>query len=52
MGDLDSKEEFECAVWLDTQAQKGLLQCWVRNLARRKGASYFMQKATRRFYPR
>lgn len=51
MGDFDSKEEFECAVWLDIQAQKGRLQYWVRNLARREGASYFLQKATGRFYP-
>jgi len=51
IGDFDSKEEFECAAWLDIQAQKGLLQYWVRNLARREGASYFMQKATGRFYP-
>ena len=51
MGDFDSKEEFECAVWLDTQAQKGRLQHWVRNLARREGASFFFQKASGRFYP-
>jgi type III restriction enzyme len=51
MGDFDSKEEFECAVHLDIEAQKGRLQFWVRNLARREGASYFLQKATGRFYP-
>ena len=51
MGDFDSREEFECAVWLDIQAQKGRLQFWVRNLARREGASYFFQKASGRFYP-
>jgi type III restriction enzyme len=51
IGDFDSKEEFECAAWLDTQAQKGRLQYWVRNLARREGASFFFQKATGRFYP-
>lgn len=51
VGDFDSKEEFECAVWLDTEAQKGRLQYWVRNLARREGASFFLQKATGRFYP-
>ena len=39
MGDFDSKEEYECAVQLDIQAQKGRLQFWVRNLARREGAS-------------
>jgi type III restriction enzyme len=51
MGDFDSKEEFECAVHLDIQAQKGRLEFWVRNLTRREGASYFLQKATGRFYP-
>ncbi|MDD5028750.1 MAG: DEAD/DEAH box helicase family protein [Rhodoferax sp.] len=51
IGAFDSKEEFECAAWLDTQAQKGRLQYWVRNLARREGASFFFQKATGRFYP-
>lgn len=51
IGDFDSKEEFECAVWLDIQTQKGRLQYWVRNLARREGASFFLQKATGRFYP-
>ena len=50
-GDFDSKEEFECAVELDIQAQEGRLQFWVRNLARREGASFFLQKASGRFYP-
>ena len=36
---------------LDIQAQKERLQFWVRDLARREGASYFLQKATGRFYP-
>ena len=35
----------------EIQAQQGRLQFWVRNLARREGASYFLQKATGRFYP-
>ncbi|MFO7543393.1 MAG: hypothetical protein R6W97_11405 [Thiobacillus sp.] len=51
MGDFDSKEEFECACWLDMQAQKGRIQFWVRNLVRREGCSFFMQKADGRFYP-
>lgn len=51
IGDFDSKEEFECAVHLDIEAQKGRLESWVRNLARREGASYFLQKASGRFYP-
>jgi type III restriction enzyme len=51
MGDFDSREEFECACWLDTQAQKGRIQFWVRNLVRREGCAFFLQKADGRFYP-
>ena len=51
MGAFDSKEAFECAVQLDIAAQKGRQQFWVRNLARREGASFFLQKASGRFYP-
>ncbi len=51
IGDFDSKEEFECACWLDVQAQKGQIQFWVRNLVRREGSSFFLQKADGRFYP-
>jgi type III restriction enzyme len=51
VGDFDSKEEFECACWLDTQAQKGNMKFWVRNLVRREGCSFFLQKADGRFYP-
>ena len=47
IGDFDSKEEFECACWLDTQAQKGRIQFWVRNLVRREGSSFFLQKGGR-----
>ncbi|WP_295391744.1 DEAD/DEAH box helicase family protein [uncultured Thiodictyon sp.] len=51
IGDFDSKEEFECACWLDIAAQKGHIQFWVRNLVRREGSSFFLQKADGRFYP-
>ncbi len=51
IGDFDSKEEFECAVWLDQQADKGRIEFWVRNLVRREGASFSLQKADGRFYP-
>ncbi len=51
LGDFDSREEFECACWLDMQAQKGCIQFWVRNLVRREGSSFFLQKADGRFYP-
>ena len=51
IGDFDSKEEFECACWLDVQAQQGRIEFWVRNLVRREGSSFFLQKADGRFYP-
>ncbi len=51
MGDFDSREEFECACQLDTWAQQGRIQFWVRNLVRREGSSFFLQKADGRFYP-
>jgi len=51
MGDFDSKEEFECACQLDMRAQQGRIQFWVRNLVRREGSSFFLQKADGRFYP-
>ncbi len=51
VGDFDSKEEFECACQLDTWAQQGRIQFWVRNLVRREGCSFFLQKADGRFYP-
>jgi type III restriction enzyme len=51
IGDFDSKEEFECACWLDIQAQQGRIRFWVRNLVRREGSSFFLQKADGRFYP-
>ena len=51
IGDFDSREEFECACWLDIQAQQRRIHFWVRNLVRREGSSFFLQKAEGRFYP-
>ncbi len=51
MGDFDSSEEFGCACRLDILAQQGRIQFWVRNLVRREGCSFFLQKADGRFYP-
>ena len=51
MGDFDTREEFECACWLDQQAEKGLIKYWIRNLVRKEGCSFFLQKANGRFYP-
>lgn len=51
IGDFDSKEEFECACKLDQWAQQGRMQFWVRNLVRKEGCSFFLQKADGRFFP-
>lgn len=51
IGCFDSKEEFECAVWLDQQADKGRIEFWVRNLVRREGSSFSLQKSDGKFYP-
>lgn len=51
IGEFDSKEEFECACWLDQQAEKGLIKFWVRNLVNKEGCSFFLQKADGRFFP-
>jgi type III restriction enzyme len=51
IGDFDSREEFECACWLDQQAARGRIDFWVRNLVRREASSFFLQKADGRFYP-
>ena len=51
IGDFDSSEEFHCACWLDQQAEMGRVRFWVRNLVRKQGASFFLQKADGRFYP-
>ena len=51
VGDFDSGEEFACACWLDVQAQQGRINFWVRNLVRKEGCSFFLQKADGRFYP-
>ena len=50
IGDFDSKEEFECACWLDIQAQQGRTRSWLHNLVRREGSSFFLQEADGRFY--
>ena len=51
IGDFDSGEEFACACWLDVQAQQGKISFWVRNLVRKEGCSFFLQKADGRYYP-
>jgi type III restriction enzyme len=48
IGDFDSKEEFECACFLDNEAVKGNIKFWIRNLATR---GFYLQKAFSRFYP-
>jgi len=51
IGDFDSQEEFDCACWLDQEAQRGRIEFWVRNLVRKEACSFFLQKAGDRFYP-
>jgi len=51
IGDFDSKEEFLCAGELDKWAQQGKIKYWVRNLARKEHGSFFLQKATGKFFP-
>lgn len=51
IGAFDSQEEFDCACWLDQQAERGRIAFWVRNPVRRPGCSFFLQKADGRFYP-
>ncbi len=48
IGDFDTKEEYQCATWLDRQEG---IEFWVRNLVRKNGSSFFLQNATKRFYP-
>ena len=50
IGDFDSKEEFECACYLDRLAEDNKIQCWIRNIAR-NGSGFYLQKATDKFYP-
>ena len=51
IGAFDSGEEFSCACWLDQQAEKGKIEFWVRNLVRKAGSSFYLQKGDGRFYP-
>lgn len=51
VGDFDSREEYECAWQLDDWAERGKIEFWVRNLARKPVCSFFLQKATDRFWP-
>lgn len=48
IGAFDSKEEYQCACWLDRQPE---VEFWVRNLVRKNGAAFFLQTATGRFFP-
>lgn len=48
IGAFDSGEEYQCACWLDRQPE---IEFWVRNLVGKSGASFFLQTATKKFYP-
>ncbi|MDB6135355.1 MAG: restriction endonuclease subunit [Verrucomicrobiales bacterium] len=51
VGKLDTGEEEKCAWHLERLCGEGKLAFWVRNLVRKGSASFFLQKATDRFYP-
>jgi type III restriction enzyme len=42
-------EEFDCATFLDGELAD--VQCWVRNIERRPGDSFWLQTSTDKFYP-
>lgn len=44
IGDFDSKEEFECACYIDQLAAKNKIKFWVRNLVRKEIFSFFCKK--------
>ncbi|MDE5831579.1 MAG: hypothetical protein K2H64_01080 [Desulfovibrio sp.] len=50
IGARDSSEEFECAQYLDNEAQAGRIKFWIRNLAKSPG-SFYLRKIDGRFYP-
>lgn len=50
IGDFDSKEEFDCACYLDQLVAQKKIKFWVRNLVR-GACAFFLQKANGRFYP-
>lgn len=50
IGDFDSKEEFECACFLDNEAVKGNLKFWIRNLVKTDNA-FNLPKVDGKFYP-
>lgn len=51
IGDFDTADEFLLAMELDRWAQQGRIKFWVRNLVNKPGCSFFLQKATGRFFP-
>lgn len=50
IGDFDSKEEFECAQFIDNEAVKGKLKYWIRNLVKTPN-SFSLTKIDGNFYP-
>jgi type III restriction enzyme len=51
VGGFDSAEEEACAWHLEHLCDTNRLSFWVRNLTRKGSASFFLQKASDRFYP-
>ncbi len=50
IGNFDSQEEFECAIFLDEQAIKGRIKFWIRNLVKSPN-SFSLIRLDGRFYP-
>lgn len=50
IGDFDSKEEFECARFIDNEAIKGNIKFWIRNLVKTQN-SFCLTKIDGHFYP-
>ena len=48
IGELDSEEEFKCAVFLDEHEET---ECWIRNLDRRATGAFWLQTSSDKFYP-
>ena len=48
IGAFDSKEEYQCACWLDHHES---IDFWVRNLVGKPDGSFFFQKGNGRFFP-
>lgn len=51
VGEFDSNGELAMAWHLESLCERGVLEFWVRNLVKKKYASFYLQKATDKFHP-